>query len=90
MELWARAATYAQRDPNPVRAGFLLQSLNDAIDLDAARWMAIRDQVPTNVIYVSHAYDRECAQASTPVADINISMLSSRILFLPNVFFVPH
>jgi type II secretory pathway pseudopilin PulG len=52
-ELWARAVAYAEKDPSPVRAGLLLQSLNEAIDLDAARWMAIRDQVPQNVIYVN-------------------------------------
>jgi hypothetical protein len=55
MELWARAATFAQTDPNPVLAGLLLQSLNDAIDLDAAHWMAIRDQMPTTVIHVNAA-----------------------------------
>lgn len=51
-ELWTRAAAYAQRDPNPVKAGLLLQSLNEAIDLESARWMAFQNRVPQNVIYV--------------------------------------
>jgi hypothetical protein len=52
-ELWIRAATYAQQDPNPVRAGLLLQSLNQAIDLEEARWMALQNHVPESVIYVN-------------------------------------
>jgi hypothetical protein len=39
---WARAAAYGQKDPSPVRAGMLLQSLKEVIQLDAARWMAFR------------------------------------------------
>ena len=49
---WQRAAAYGQKDPNPVRAGLLLQSLNEVIDLDAARWMAFQDHVPETVLYV--------------------------------------
>jgi hypothetical protein len=49
---WQRAVAYGQEDPNPVRAGLLLQSLNDVIDLDAARWMAFQNHVPEAVIYV--------------------------------------
>jgi hypothetical protein len=52
-ELWTRAASYAQKDPNPVKAGLLLQSLNEAIDLESARWMAFQNRVPQNVIYVN-------------------------------------
>jgi hypothetical protein len=52
-ELWTRAATYAQQEPNPVKAGLLLQSLNQAFDLEAARWMAIQNRVPESVIYVN-------------------------------------
>ena len=52
-ELWIRAATYAQLDPNPVRAGLLLQSLNQAIELEAARRMAFQNHVPESVIYVN-------------------------------------
>jgi hypothetical protein len=52
-ELWSRAAAYAQKDPNPVRVGLLLQSLNQAIDLEAARRMALQDHVPSSVIYVN-------------------------------------
>ena len=39
---------------------------------------------------VSHAYEGDRAQASTPVSDINITMLSSHVLFLPNAFFELH
>lgn len=48
-ELWTRAANYAQLDPNPVRAGLLLQSLNQAIELVAARRMAFQNHVPDYV-----------------------------------------
>src|SRR5579863_2073448 len=40
---WRRAVDYGQKDPNPVRVGLLLQSLNEVIDLDGARWMAFRN-----------------------------------------------
>lgn len=50
-ELWARAIAYGQKDPNPVRAGLLLQSLNEAIDLESARWVAFQNHVPDTVIY---------------------------------------
>lgn len=49
---WSRAASYAQQDPNPVKAGLLLQSLNQTIDLEAAAWMAFHNHVPVTVIYV--------------------------------------
>ena len=49
---WQRAVAYGQKDPNPVRAGLLLQSLNEVIDLDGARWMAFQNHVPETVIYV--------------------------------------
>jgi hypothetical protein len=53
MEFWARAVAYGQKDPNPVRAGLLLQSLNQAIDLESARTMALQNHVPASVIYVN-------------------------------------
>jgi hypothetical protein len=49
---WQRAVAYGQKDPNPVKAGLLLQSLNEVIDLDGARWMAFQNHVPETVIYV--------------------------------------
>lgn len=52
-ELWARAVAYAQKDSNPVRAGYLLQSLNQVIDLESARRMALQNHVPESVIYVN-------------------------------------
>lgn len=52
-ELWNRTAAYAQKDPNPVKAGLLLQSLNDAIDLETARWTAFQNHVPPNVMYAN-------------------------------------
>jgi hypothetical protein len=54
-ELWIRATAYAQKDPNPVRVGLLLQSLNEAIDLQAARWTALQNRVPQNVIFANAA-----------------------------------
>ncbi len=52
-ELWGRATAYARQDPNPVTAGLLLQSLNQAIDLGEARWMQFQNRVPESVIYVN-------------------------------------
>jgi hypothetical protein len=49
---WQRAVAYGQKEPNPVLAGLLLQSLNEVIDLDAARWMAFQNHVPETVIWV--------------------------------------
>jgi hypothetical protein len=49
--LWQRAIAYGLEEPNVVRAGFLLQSLKEVIQLDAARWMAFQDHVPPMVIY---------------------------------------
>ena len=52
-EFWTRAVTYGQKDPSPVRSGLLLQSLNEVIDLESARWMAFQNHVPPTVIYVN-------------------------------------
>jgi hypothetical protein len=38
-----------------VKAGLLLQSLNEVIDLQAARWTALQNRVPQNVIFVNAA-----------------------------------
>ena len=54
-ELWTKTVSYAQQNPNPVSAGLLLQSLNRAIDLGEARWMAFQNRVPESVIYVNAA-----------------------------------
>ena len=52
-ELWVRAVAYGQNDPNPVRTGLLLQSLNQVIDLESAQRMAFQNSVPKSVIYVN-------------------------------------
>jgi hypothetical protein len=52
-EFWTRAVTYAQQDPNEVKAGALLYWLNEAINLEAARWAALQNHVPESVIYVN-------------------------------------
>jgi hypothetical protein len=52
-EFWTRAVAYGLKDPNPVKAGLLLQSLNEVINLESARWMALQNQVPGAVIYVN-------------------------------------
>jgi hypothetical protein len=49
---WSRAAAFAQKDPRSVTAGLLLQSLNDVIDLEAARFAASMNHVPETVILV--------------------------------------
>jgi len=52
-KFWSRAVAYGQKEPNSVRAGLLLQSLNQAIDLESARWMAFQNHVPDIVIYLN-------------------------------------
>jgi hypothetical protein len=52
-DFWARAVAYGQKDPNPVRVGLLLQSLNQVIDLESARRTAFQNHVPQSVIYVN-------------------------------------
>ncbi len=51
-EFWSRGVVFAQKDPRSVTAGLLLQSLNQVIDLEAARWTAFVHHVPETVIYV--------------------------------------
>jgi CDP-diglyceride synthetase len=46
---WRRAVAYAQKEP--FRASLLLQSLNQLIELDSARWMAFQNHVPETVIF---------------------------------------
>jgi hypothetical protein len=52
-KFWTRAVAYGQKDPSPVKVGLLLQSLNQVIDLESARWMAFQNHVPPTVIYVN-------------------------------------
>jgi hypothetical protein len=52
-QFWARAVAYEQKDPNPVRVGLLLESLNQVIDLESARRTAFQNHVPESVIYVN-------------------------------------
>jgi hypothetical protein len=49
-EFWRRAIAYGKKEPNAVPVGLLLQSLNEVIQLEAARWMAFQDHVPAMVI----------------------------------------
>jgi hypothetical protein len=51
-EFWKRAVAYGQKNPNAT-ASLLLQSLNQSIDLESARWMASQNHVPESVIYVN-------------------------------------
>ena len=52
-KFWSIAAAFGQTDPNPVKTSLLLQSLNQVIDLEAARWAALQNHVPSAVIYVN-------------------------------------
>jgi hypothetical protein len=52
-QFWSRAVAYSQKDPNPVKAGLLLQALNEVIDLESARWMAFYNHVTETVIFVN-------------------------------------
>lgn len=51
-ELWSRAAALAQKDPRSVPAGLLLEALNNAFDLENARWISFVAHVPESVIAV--------------------------------------
>jgi hypothetical protein len=51
-ELWSRAMGFAVKDRS-VNAGLLLQSLNQSIDLEAARWAFFWGHVPQSVIYLN-------------------------------------
>ena len=52
-EFWSRSVAYGQKNPDPVRIGLLLQSLNQVIDLESARKVAFENPVPESVIYVN-------------------------------------
>lgn len=52
-DLWTRAVSRAQQNPNLVTTGLVLQSLNQVIDSDAARWMAFNNHVPETVVYIN-------------------------------------
>jgi hypothetical protein len=52
-DFWSRAVSYAGKAPNPYLAGLLIQSLNQVIDLESARWVAFQNRVPPTVIYVN-------------------------------------
>jgi hypothetical protein len=49
-ELWSRATAFAMADQRSVPAGLLMQSLNQMIDLEAARWTAFVTHVPQSVM----------------------------------------
>lgn len=52
-QFWPQAVAYARKYPSPVTTGLLLQSLNQAIDMEAAQWMALQNHVPVTVIYAN-------------------------------------
>lgn len=52
-KFWSIAAAFGQTDLNPVKTSLLLQSLNQVIDLEATRWAALQNHVPSAVIYVN-------------------------------------
>jgi hypothetical protein len=51
-QFWDKAVIYAKKDPNDVTALFL-ESLNEVIDLEAARWRAYNNVVPGTVLYMN-------------------------------------
>ena len=52
-ELWSRATQLGQKEPQSVPAGLFLESLNNAFDLENARWISFVAHVPPSVIYVN-------------------------------------
>ena len=51
--LWSHATAFAARDPRSVPAGLLLQTSNEMIDLEAARWASFWSHVPQSIICVN-------------------------------------
>jgi hypothetical protein len=51
--LWSRAATIAQRNPQSVPAGLVLESLDNAFSLENSRWIGFVAHLPEGVIYVN-------------------------------------
>ena len=49
-EFWNKVSVFAKNDPHPVPASLLLQSVNQAIDMEGARWMALHNVVPHSVM----------------------------------------
>ena len=49
-EFWNKVSVFAKNDPHPVPASLLLQSINQAIDMEGARWMALHNIVPHSVM----------------------------------------
>lgn len=49
-EFWNQVSVFAENDPHPVLASLLLQSINQAIDMEGARWMALHNIVPRSVM----------------------------------------
>jgi hypothetical protein len=76
-DFWTRAVSCARKDPNMVPTGMLLQSLNQVIDLDAARWMAYKNHVPEAVIYV----DSLVALLATTLIGYSIGLAGERHFF---------
>ena len=54
-ELWSRAIDIAAKDQKVVPAGLFIQSLNEMIDVDAARMAARENHVPESVLIVLYA-----------------------------------
>jgi uncharacterized membrane protein len=52
-ELWAEAAVLAQRNPQSVPAGLLLESLDNAFSLENSRWISFVAHLPEGLIYVN-------------------------------------
>src|SRR5215472_2711930 len=52
-ELWSRGAALAQRNPESVPAGLLLESLDNAFSLENSRWIGFVAHLPEAVIYVN-------------------------------------
>lgn len=51
-QFWNSAVEYSVRNPTPINA-LLLESLNEAIDLEELRWAAYESHIPSGVIYLN-------------------------------------
>ena len=76
-DFWAKAAAYAKNNPDPVRAGLLLQSLNQVIDLEEARWTAFNNHVPAAVVFM----DACVALLAASVIGYSLGLSNQRQLF---------
>lgn len=52
-QMWSRAVAVAQKDPQSVPAGLMMESLNNVFGVENSRWISFVAHVPEGVLYVN-------------------------------------